>query len=314
MAMTKKGLNPPGNGWFRVFLDKCVGAACGGLNLTRKSVSFTVAHVTDMHLRTEDALQKVRCEEGIAALKASLLSQDIDYILDTGDCLDGTAGADTFAKQSAVYNQLWSDIDIPRYTIFGNHDNRGNTKSQLRTLFGMPSDYYYVDLGDKWRVIALDSTTNGTGTQSPYKLGTTQTTWLSDTLAASADKHVVILTHVPILSVAGMRWYIYGGANPVTTGTWNLTVDQHVDVYAILELFRANPCVKVALSGHEHVYDDCLSGADGNNVRFICNGAVGINWWSEDYPNSYRHTYQERGYSIIKFYNDGTVENNVIHF
>lgn len=313
MAMTKKGSNPPGNGWFRVFIDKCIGAACG-LNLSRKPVSLTIAHVTDMHLRTEDALMKVRCEEGIAAFKESLLSQNVDYILDTGDSLDGTVGLDTFAKQSALYNNLWGDIDIPRYTAIGNHDNRGNTKADLRTLFGIPANYYYQDLDDKWRVIVLDSTTNGTGTQNPYLLGATQTSWLADTLAASADKYVIIMTHVPILSVAGMRWYIYGGANPVVSGTWNLTVDQHVDVYGILELFRTNPCVKLALSGHEHVYDDCLSGADKNNVRFICNGAVGINWWQEDYPNAYRHTYQERGYGIIKLYSDGTVENNVIYF
>jgi len=311
-TFSKKGSKPPGDGWIKVFIERCIGA-CTGFSLSKKGVSFTAAHVTDCHFRS-DSFYGPSCATESQVFKQSLLEQNFDYILDTGDCLDGTVPGDTFASQSAVYNGIWGDIDTPRITAIGNHDNRGNTKANLRTLFGMPDNYYYQDIGSKWRIVVLDSTTNGTGTQNPYLLGTTQTTWLSNLLAQSADKYVCIMSHVPILSVAAMKWYIYGGSNPVLTNTWNLTVDQHVDTFGIQELFRANPCVKVCLSGHEHVYDDCTVNYNGNDVRFICNGAVAINWWQDITPASFRHTYQNRGYSIMRFYEDGTVSNNLIYY
>jgi predicted phosphodiesterase len=257
--------------------------------LKQRQPSFTAAHITDIHLKPFGT-----CLARLPIFKASLQGQNIDYILNTGDSLDWPTNSDLTQLASFV-----ADMNAikPMIAARGNHDG-GATNVQL----GMPtSNYFYQDIGTKWRIIVLYSQGGGN-----YSLGTTQMAWLSDLLGKSSDKNVCIMSHVPICGVAGMIWYTFG-VNPVVAGTWNPTVDQHNDISAIVELFRNNPCVKVALSGHQHIYDDTVY----QGVRYLCGGAVCADWWN---TTNYHEKYNHAGYRMIKFYDDGSVTYENIYY
>jgi predicted phosphodiesterase len=47
------------------------------------------------------------------------------------------------------------------------------------------------------------------------------------------------------------------------------------------ELFLKHPNVRLALSGHNHMLDDCTI----DHVTYICGGAVSGAWWGGDYEH-----------------------------
>lgn len=258
--------------------------------LQKKQVSFTAAHITDIHLKTGNAI----CAARMPIFKTSLAAQRFDYILNTGDT------ADSPAASVADVQAFVADMNAikPMIVARGNHDY-GHTNSQL----GMPVDnYYYTDIANtKWRIIVLYSQGGGN-----YSLGATQLNWLADLLLNSKDRHVCIMTHVPITGVAGMMWYAFG-KNPVLESTWNLTIDQHSDISALVELFRVSPWVKAALSGHQHIYDDTMY----HGVRYLCGGSICANWWQD---SSYQEKNNYAGYRLIRFYDDGTVRYEPVYY
>ena len=51
---------------------------------------------------------------------------------------------------------------------------------------------------------------------------------------------------------------------------------QHADCWAISEVFRKHPHVKLCLSGHMHTCDRC----EYRGVWYICGGAASGAWWN----------------------------------
>jgi Icc protein len=78
----------------------------------------------------------------------------------------------------------------------------------------------------------------------------------------------------------------------------------HVDNRRIKTLFEQHKNIKVCLSGHIHLQDE----VDYVGIKYYCNGAVSGNWWSG--------AFQEfaPAYALFDFYNDGTVERQMIEY
>ena len=80
--------------------------------------------------------------------------------------------------------------------------------------------------------------------------------------------------------------------------------DMHTDTAAIINLFYKHPNVKLCLSGHIHLRDKVVY----NNVTYLCDGAVSGAWWK----GNLRET--APGYGLIDLYEDGSFEEQYLHY
>lgn len=246
--------------------------------------SLRAAHITDVHITKDRDSPK-----GVAALFKHILGHKDwtpDMILNTGDTVmgidNGKASAKIAAEQIALWKTAIKDVKVPIYYCLGNHDYwSGFEPSEaipaemkysglmVKTL-AMPGRRYSFDKGG-WHFIALDSMSDwpkyGYLTKDDFD-------WLKADLAKTPkDTPVCVLSHLPILSITGMS---YGdtcrkGNDNLIPGIWH-----HADCWAISEVFRHHPNVKLCLSGHMHTCDRC----EYRGVWYICGGAASGAWWN----------------------------------
>jgi len=269
-----------------------------------KRPSFSIAHITDIHIKNN-----ATCISRLPVLKSSITLKSPNYIIASGDLVDSQAGD---ATQISMLGTLLTDLKsiVPTYTARGNHDC-----ALTNVQMSMPANYYYFDI-NKWRFIVLfsqqaayEDAGNTYTINADWRYGATQIAWLSNLLSSTpADMFVCVVTHVPIVGVGAMLWWInYYATNPVNSGTWNPTVDQMKDVYTVMELFRQYPNVKLSISGHEHI----ASEEKYLGVTYLNSGAVCANWWND---TSYKEKNNPAGYRMINFFDDGTFTQEFITY
>ncbi len=205
-----------------------------------------------------------------------------ELILNTGDAVMSVDGKTTGAKAAehiAVWKEAVKSAPAPIYSCLGNHDVwDGNEPTDaipaekkgfalMTGVLGMPAPYYSFDKNG-WHFVSLNSMCNWPkyATLSPEHFD-----WLKADLAKT-KLPTVVLSHVPILSVTSQ---VYGDGcrknnDNVVPGVWH-----HADCWAISEVFRKNPHVKLCLSGHMHTCDRC----EYRGVWYICGGAACGAWW-----------------------------------
>lgn len=193
---------------------------------------------------------------------------------------------------------------IPIQYCMGNHDIWGWNKKYSETTgqepfwgkdrpvheFGMPNRYYSFSKG-LWHFIILDSMEY---LEDYYlaKLDDTQFTWLEKELQANRDKYTVIVSHIPIVSIAA-----YFDGDNEKTGQWVVPGQWiHIDARKLKDLFAKYPNVKLCVSGHLHLVDR----ADYNGVTYICDGAVSAGWWKGNNQEC------DEGYGVFDLFDDGT--------
>src|SRR5690606_20309980 len=114
-----------------------------------------------------------------------------------------------------------------------------------------------------WKFIALDSI-NYHPSVKGYVFGDQQLGWLKAELdATKPEEKVLILSHVPIISVTGT---LYAAQRKAINEVGYPYGDQHSDLKQIRDLFFQYKNVKVALSGHNHYVD----GVDYLGVHYYC--------------------------------------------
>jgi 3',5'-cyclic-AMP phosphodiesterase len=241
------------------------------------------AHLTDIHI-TKDR----KAPAGVAAMFGHLLGRKGDkpeFLIDSGDTVMDLAANVTGAK-AAEQIDLWKaaikGVNLPLFACLGNHDvwsgkeptdaipaDRKGFKLMTGVL-GMPAPYYSFDRAG-WHFIMLNSIDDW-----PKGMGyltKEQFTWLKDDLKKTPrEKPICVVSHLPIVSVTST---LYGDATKkgnqnVVPGVW-----QHSDCWAISEVFRRYPNVKLCLSGHMHTCDR----VEYRGVWYICGGAVSGAWW-----------------------------------
>ena len=244
--------------------------------------ALRAAHITDVHV-TEDA----DAPEGVRSMFRHMFGEEWkpELVLNTGDsvmAVDGAVSGQRAAQLVELWRQVTRDCPVPIRSCLGNHDvwdGREPTPEVpaekagfglMTEVLGMPASYYSFDHGG-WHFIALNSVIEwpkyGRLTEEHFQ-------WLVDDLKKTPrDMPVCVLSHLPILSVTSS---VYGDSSVkqrdiVVPGTW-----QHFDCWAITEVFRQFPNVKLCLSGHMHTCDQC----EYRGVWYICGGAVSGSWWN----------------------------------
>lgn len=281
-----------------------------------RTLALRVAHLTDLHIQPERA-----ATEGIAAaLRHVQLQTPKPHLILTG----GDHVMDCFAQDEARTKLQWEllrktfrdECSVPvRHTI-GNHDVWGWNKGKSKTTgnepmwgkklaceqWGQAKTWQSFDMKG-WHFVCLDSIDHDPANPDGYigNLGEEQLDWLATDLAAvPAKTPVLVISHIPILSVTGLL-----GAPEKDTTSYKVGGGaMHTDSAKIRALFAKHPNVKVCLSGHMHRLDR----ADFMGVTYLCNGAVSGNWWKG------AHYECNEGYALVDLYDDGTIENRYVQY
>ena len=282
----------------------------------RRRRLLRAAHLTDIHVSPDN-----HAPEGMAAAlrHAQGRADKPDILLFGGDCIGDALG--TPKPQVLVQWGIWdrvmaAELKTPAYQCIGNHDIFGwNQRDQPdlpqdpaygKTLalehLGLKERYYSFDHAG-WHFVVLDSMELNHSNNQGYlaRLDDIQFAWLARDLAATpAAMPVCVLSHIPILSTAAFL----DGEN-AGTGTWIVPgAWMHIDARRIKDLFKQHPNVKVCLSGHLHMEDDTTY----LGVRYLCNGAVCGGWWKG------KHDEFGPAYALVDFYDDGSVENQIVAY
>ena len=285
----------------------------GGIT-ARKHV-IRIAHLTDIHIKSDKI-----AEAGFAKALQSVqgLNPKPDFILNGGDsimdALDKTK--DEVKQQWTLYkNIVKAENTIPITHVIGNHDIWGwfaKASDTLKNdrLYGkawvidelkMPKRYYAFERSG-WKFIVLDSTQlNSPSTYTAF-IDPEQLEWLKAELAAtSANKHICIASHIPILSMCSGLFIGRMEANGDLVTKNNV---MHSDFFKLKNLFKNYPNIKVCLSGHVHLQD----AVDYLGIKYYCNGAVCGAWWKGNYQDF------PPAYAIVDYYDDGSFERCFVNY
>jgi len=275
--------------------------------------SIRIGHLTDIHVQPEK-----RAAEGLTACLAHIgsLKDKPELILTGGDSIMDSFASDRTRTdlQWDLWHKVWKEnCTIPVRSAVGNHDAWGWNKKDSKTtgnepLYGkamaeemlrIPKRYYSFDQAG-WHFVVLDRTFH-VGDGYIGKLDDEQFEWLREDLAAVDLKTpVLVLSHIPILSVAAIMY-----DNFIKNGQITLPgSEMHTDVYALKDLFLQHPNVKLCLSGHIHLLDDVRF----NGVAYLCNGAVCGKWWKG------RVQQCGEGYAVLDLFDDGTFTNEYLEY
>lgn len=304
MELSRRGLLAAGTTGLLTVSTAGAAEAAGG-----RSPVARLAHITDVHIMRER-----EAADGAAAMLAHMFGDEAwrpELILNTGDSVMGVDGGTTGAaaeSQIAVWREVFGDCPVAVRSCLGNHDvwnGGGPTESipiskkgfaLMTDVLGMPAPYYSFDHAG-WHFISLNSVCNW---PSYATLSDEHFAWLMNDLEKTSLP-TVVLSHIPILSVTSQ---VYGddtrkGNDNIVPGTWH-----HADCWAITEVFRRFPQVKLCLSGHMHTADHCIY----RDVAYICGGAASGAWW-----NGSQYGFPPC-YGRLDLFNDGTFHYDLVDY
>ena len=282
-------------------------------------VAVRFAHITDMHIQPGGP----GAESFARALRdLQARNPDLDFVLNTGDCVMETLHAqkaDAESQWEAFRNVLDAECRLPIHHAIGNHDVWGwglpaDAQNSLKSdpLFGkgmalqqlqLPQRYYAFD-GGGWHFLVLDSTHPAeVSPGEPYtgKLDEEQFGWLTQQLEeTSPATPVCIVSHIPVLAACE---YLDGpnetSGNWLVPGAW-----VHIDARRLWKLFWAYPNVKLCLSGHTHQVEDL----NYHGLRYMTNGAISGDWWRGPYFDF------PPGYVVVTLYKDGAGDSEFVAY
>ena len=281
-----------------------------------------VAHLTDIHIQPERqaAHGLEACFAHVQAPCEALPGDPPDLVITGGDTVMDAMDADE--ARTRLQWDLWrkakaDHCSLEVRSVLGNHDVWGWGKSKAKTTgdeplygkryaceqFGRALPYESFDKG-AWHVVLLDSTFPHNESYVG-RLDDGQFDWLTRDLAAvPATTPVLVVSHIPILSVYPLAT---GVANVEKNGRPGFQVSGqlvHTDHARLQTLFAKHPNVKACLSGHLHVVEQ----VDHAGVRYLCNGAVSSGWWRG------RHRGTDFGYAAVDLFDNGTVEARYVPY
>ena len=133
------------------------------------------------------------------------------------------------------------------------------------------------------------------------KLDEEQIAWFKTELEQEADKHICIVSHIPVLSICAGLFFDKTEANGDLMIKRNL---MHTDFLTMKKLFIQHPAVKVCISGHIHLQDE----VDFLGIKYYCNGAVCGDWWGGPFQDF------APAYAVIELYDDGTSKRTMMKY
>lgn len=279
----------------------------------KKSASFRVGFLTDVHVKPTEAAEK-----GMRKAYRSIndLKPKVDFIINGGDAIMDAlkASKEKVQKQWDVWNKVLAEENkLPIYHCIGNHDAWGwqMTEPEVKNdaLYDKKwvvqqhkmSNRFYAFEQQNWKFIVLDSPQENNGGYIA-KIDEEQFAWLENELKTTdATKHIAIVSHIPIVSFCSA---LFADKNQ-DNGDWRISrALLHVDARRLIQLFKGFSNIRCCLSGHIHMQDEVTY----LGIPYYCNGAVSGNWWDgafKDFPPAY---------AVFEFYKDGTVKREMVEY
>jgi Icc protein len=208
---------------------------------------------------------------------------------------------------------LKQENSLPIYHAIGNHDIWGwfnkSEQDKQDSVYGKQwavdelklTKRYYSFEKDNWVFFVLDSTQlNPKGGYIAY-LDEEQLIWFKEKLATVQNKHVCVVSHIPVLSICSGLFFNKTEANGDLLLKRNL---MHTDFLQLKDLFKLYSNIKVCISGHIHLQDE----VNYLGIRYYCNGAVSGNWW--------KGSFQEfaPAFAVMDFFDDGTFTRSMVNY
>ncbi len=266
--------------------------------------ALRVAHMTDFHIQPE-----LRAHEGVAAALAHMRGHNPDLLLTGGDLVMDAFDQD-HARTTLVFDLFTRSLrdhwGKDAFHTLGNHDIWGWNKAKSKTtgdepLWGknyaldalrLDKPYRSIDRAG-WHIISLDSI-RPLDHGYTARLDDEQLDWLKNDLAAAKGRPILVVSHVPVLTVTCLANDDRVKDNAHTFSTSLM----HSDSMILHQLFVSHG-VKLCLSGHIHRLDR----VETDGVTYICDGAVCGAWWEG------RKNRCDEGYGIVDLYADGSFEH-----
>lgn len=295
------------------FSGKAITSATLSPSKKEKKRLLRIAHLTDVHV-----FPNKTAESGMAkALQvAQSLTDKPDVIFNGGDCIMDSlkkTKEETKAQWDVWQQTLKNELSIKMVSCIGNHDVWGwsnvGSKKKHDPLYGkqwaveelkLPNKFYSMDINGV-HIVALDSTHYRGLAGYWARLDEEQMDWLkSDLQKTPQNTPVCVLSHIPILSVCTL----FDGEN-LKRNNWNIPgAWMHQDAKELKDLFYKHPQVKLCLSGHIHLIDEC----EYLGVTYYCNGAVSGAWWGgklQEFPPAF---------AVINIYDNGSSEREIVYY
>lgn len=278
---------------------------------TGKKKRFRAAFISDIHIKTLDV-----AEAGMRKVLQTINQSDKkpDFIINGGDSImDALAVSKekTKAQWDLFFDILQAENRLPVKHCMGNHDIWGwQLKEDVKSdpLYGKNwwlqltgnTKSYYSFTHQNWHFIVLDSTQENNGGYIAL-LDAEQFNWLGAELESNKDKHICIVSHIPIVSFCSAMFF----KDMLPNGDWKLSrALLHTDARMIKDLFRKYPNIRCCLSGHIHLQDEVTY----LGIQYFCNGAVSGNWWKGAFQDF------APAYALFDFHQDGAVERTMVEY
>ena len=278
---------------------------------TGKKKRFRAAFISDIHIKTLDV-----AEAGMRKALQTINQSDKkpDFIINGGDSImDALAVSKekTKAQWDLFFNILQAENKLPVKHCMGNHDIWGwQLKEDVKSdpLYGKNwwlqltgnTKSYYSFTHQNWHFIVLDSTQENNGGYIAL-LDAEQFNWLGAELESNKDKHICVVSHIPIVSFCSAMFF----KDMLPNGDWKLSrALLHTDARMIKDLFRKYPNIRCCLSGHIHLQDEVTY----LGIQYFCNGAVSGNWWKGAFQDF------APAYALFDFHQDGTVQRTMVEY
>lgn len=278
---------------------------------TGKKKRFRAAFISDIHIKTLDV-----AEAGMRKALQTINQSDKkpDFIINGGDSImDALAVSKekTKAQWDLFFNILQAENKLPVKHCMGNHDIWGwQLKEDVKSdpLYGKNwwlqltgnTKSYYSFTHQNWHFIVLDSTQENNGGYIAL-LDAEQFNWLGAELESNKDKHICVVSHIPIVSFCSAMFF----KDMLPNGDWKLSrALLHTDARMIKDLFKKYPNIRCCLSGHIHLQDEVTY----LGIQYFCNGAVSGNWWKGAFQDF------APAYALFDFHQDGTVERTMVEY
>ena len=278
---------------------------------TGKKKRFRAAFISDIHIKTLDV-----AEAGMRKALQTINQSDKkpDFIINGGDSImDALAVSKekTKAQWDLFFDILQAENKLPVKHCMGNHDIWGwQLKEDVKSdpLYGKNwwlqltgnTKSYYSFTHQNWHFIVLDSTQENNGGYIAL-LDAEQFNWLGAELESKKDKHICVVSHIPIVSFCSAMFF----KDMLPNGDWKLSrALLHTDARMIKDLFRKYPNIRCCLSGHIHLQDEVTY----LGIQYFCNGAVSGNWWKGAFQDF------APAYALFDFHQDGTVERTMVEY
>jgi len=267
--------------------------------------SFRIAHLTDIHVQPE-----LKAGEGFRQCMAAVhaLRPRPDLILTGGDLvMDALATkADRVKSLFDLYISIIRDSDIPVRHCVGNHDvfgwgsrqiaaptDAGYGKKMVQERLDLLRTTYSFD-HKSWHFVIVDDILPVKG--EGYEGGITEEdlAWLDADLKAAGDKPKLLVTHIPVVSVAAYNHSNGEPEKPVPVESGMICRNPG----PIMKLLAKHK-VNLVMTGHLH----CSERMEFANTTYIGEGAVCGNWW-----NGPLRIWPE-GFGVVDLRPDGSFEH-----